>query len=119
ARDRARRRRHARPRAILHALPVAVAVLEVDALPVEPAAVLRDAFAARPRHRQVGVRIVIRAAERDDAERGQRNEHLPLVAPPDLLRPALPDRRGYLAELDELRAARGRAWRPVCARGAR
>ena len=78
-RDGARRRRRARPRAVLHALPLAVALDEIDALPIQPAAVRGDARAIGPRQRQIAVGIVIGAADRHRAERGQRQEGLPLA----------------------------------------
>src|SRR5262252_2374063 len=104
--DRLRRRDRVRALAVLHALPVGAAIFEVDLLPVELAAVRREAGTVGPREPDIGVRIVVGAADQHDAERREGHEHLPLSAPPDLVL-LLPDRRELVVgELDHREADR-------------
>src|SRR5262249_1120602 len=86
------RRRRSDPGAILHALRLRAAILEVNHAPAQPAAVRREPGADRPGYGHVAVRIPIRTVDQDDAKQPDRNEEPPVAADPDELR-SLEDRK--------------------------
>jgi hypothetical protein len=100
------------PRAIGHALEVDVALERLHFLPLKLAAVFGQSFAQRRRSIDIGIRVIGRPADRQAAERAERDECSPAAAVTHAMASA-PDRIIPTAERDPADASNGHAPQPA------